>query len=528
MWRDRMSLALSLLLSLSCTLLQGTLLPPRDVKLEAQNFHVRLQWEPDPDSPSGATYQVEWRRRTSHWTKADACWRNSTSSSWACELYFDKIHDIYWARVRTDAGGELSKWADSSELQPYRDTIVGPPQLSWLLHGYNLSVNITMPLTPYRSKTGSYKPVDQVLRKLWYRLNLYEGDKLIQQVPCKRSREDVSCTFSYLMPSTQYCIRTAVVGMAREQSREAEQCLVTPVHPAGFPWVLLAVLSGVFLLLIVSGLCFIWLYACLSPLEMHLPKTLVLLNKELSGTIRVPALELEEGSLALLLPALLPSDGLPAAEQTPPTVQLLLGESCSQDMSGYCANGFGPHCLEEKDSSLTPSHLGHCLGSWVAPQLEEDGDDELEQPGGLTQDSYACDGHYQTSEMWLPLHLQLYSKCQCPAQGAGNCFPLPIEGGGFSQEDLQESLGLAEHWVMLSSVKLLASGEEDGGQLIYALQPLPGHETEPGDSTVKDSEVEQAALGILGACQLPQLALRIQHTVAFSGYELRPRVDAEP
>ncbi|KFP54375.1 hypothetical protein N323_05500, partial [Cathartes aura] len=33
--------------------------------------------------------------------------------------------------------------------------------------------------------------------------------------------------------STQYCVRTAAVGMAREQSREAEQCMVTPASPAG-------------------------------------------------------------------------------------------------------------------------------------------------------------------------------------------------------------------------------------------------------------------------------------------------------
>lgn len=50
------------------------------------------------------------------------CWENSTGSSWACEMYFDKIHDIYWARVRAVAGGELSEWAYSSDLQPYRDS----------------------------------------------------------------------------------------------------------------------------------------------------------------------------------------------------------------------------------------------------------------------------------------------------------------------------------------------------------------------------------------------------------------------
>lgn len=65
---------------------------------------------------------------------------------------------------------------------PFPTAIVGPPKLSWVFQGHNLSVNIIMPLTPYQSKTGSYKPVDQVLLKLWYWLSLYEGDVLIQQV----------------------------------------------------------------------------------------------------------------------------------------------------------------------------------------------------------------------------------------------------------------------------------------------------------------------------------------------------------
>lgn len=60
--------------------------------------------------------------RTSQWTDAGACWGNSTGPSWVCELYFDKIHDIYWARVRAVAGGKHSEWAYSRELQLYRDS----------------------------------------------------------------------------------------------------------------------------------------------------------------------------------------------------------------------------------------------------------------------------------------------------------------------------------------------------------------------------------------------------------------------
>ncbi|XP_074456887.1 uncharacterized protein LOC141748541 [Larus michahellis] len=537
--RSGMSPVLSLLLSLAtCALLQGTPLPPRDVRLEAQNFHVRLSWGTDPGTPGDATYQVEWRRqRNSRWTKADACWGNSTGSSWACELHFDNIHDMYWARVRAVAGGEPSKWVYSNELQLYRDTIVGPPTLSWLLQGDVLSINITTPLTPYRSKNGSYKPVGHVLWKLWYWLSLYEGDVLIQQVPCKQSGGDAPCTFRYLKPSTQYCIRTTAVDMAREQSREAEQCMVTPPSPAGFPWLLLAVMGGVFLLLLcVAGPCCVQLYIFPSPAETRLPKTLAHLNTELSVAIRVPTLQLEEDPFALLLTAVLPSRGPPADEQTVPTVQLLLRESLSQDVNGYCANGFGPCCLEGRDLSCPRSQPGRVMGSWVSLQTEEDGeahdgDDVLEQPvlGGLARDRYTGDRDYRAPEAWLSLHHQLYSKCQCPALAAGSCLPLPTLDRSVTQEELQDSLGVAGRWVPLTSVKLLASEEEDGGQLVHALQLLHGRGTElqAGDSTLQQGDLELAAPGVPSPCPLPESHPDTLRAAAFSGYELRPPADSE-
>ncbi|XP_065546036.1 uncharacterized protein LOC136019607 isoform X1 [Lathamus discolor] len=521
-----MSCALRLLLSLAgCTLLGGALLPPRDVRLEAQNFHVHLWWEPDPGAAFQAVFQVEWRRRTSQWIDAGACWGNSTGPSWVCELYFDKIHDIYWARVRAVAGGEHSEWAYSRELQLYRDTIVGPPRLSWLLQGDILSVNIIMPLTPYRRKTGSQKPVDRVLLKLWYWLCLYEGDMLVQQVPCRRSGEEAPCTFRDLKPSTRYCVRTVAADMSRERSREAEQCMMTAMGTAGFPWVLLVVLSGIFLLLIVSGLCFLLWLLFPSPLETHLPKTLQgLLNGELSVTIRTPTLELQQDSVALLLLPIPHSHGPPAAEQTP-AAQRLLTESLYQNTSGYCANGFGPDCWEGRDPTcvLHPA-LGQGLGCQISLPLEKDGetrsgDDVLEQPVpvGLAGDAYTGDREYQTSKTWLSLHLQLYSKCQCPDPEAGSCLPLPTPGRSPSPEDEWERLGLAGSWVPLSSVKLPASEEEeeDGGQFASTRQPLRGCGAAPqaGDGSGHEGASEQAAPGAPSPC-LP--------SAAACGYEPRP------
>ncbi|XP_030128592.2 uncharacterized protein [Taeniopygia guttata] len=488
---------------------QGMLLRPQRVRLEAQNFHVRLHWEPDPSLPSSATYEVEWRNRTSNWTKAGACGENSRNS-WGCELHFDRIHDIYWARVRVVAGA-----------------IVGPPKLSLLLQDQILSVNITTPLTPYKRRTGSYKRVNQVLLKLGYWLHLYEGELLVQQAPCRRRSEEVPCSFEHLKASTQYCVRTAAVGIARERSREAEQCLLTPAAPSGFPW-LPAALSAFFLLLLLSvaGFCIMWLHIFPNSPQTCLPKALALQN--MSVTMQLPPLQLEEDPLAQLLQTALPSHGPPTAVQAPATVPRLL-RGLAQGVSGYCANGFGPNCTEGREPSCTHSQLGPAVASQLPSQLEEDeeagdGDDLPEQLVlvGLAGHSYRGDRDRQIPELRQPLHLQLYSKCQCPVLGAGSHLPLPVPSRSCRQEYLQESLGTAGHWIRLSSVKLLAGVEAEGEQHLCAPQTLRGDRTEPeqGDSTAQRGCSEQAEPEPCPSCpsQLPPSPLR---PVASSGYEPR-------
>ncbi|XP_058704201.1 uncharacterized protein LOC131583776 isoform X2 [Poecile atricapillus] len=408
--------------------------------------------------------------------------------------------------------------------------IIGPPKLSWLLQDQILSVKIITPLTPYKKRTGSYKPVDRVLLKLWYWLHLYEEDVLVQQVPCKRSSEKVPCTFGHLKPSTQYCVRTVAADIARERSREVEQCLVTPAGPAGFPWVL-AVLSAFFLLLLLSvaGLCFIQLHVFPSPPEMSLPKALALQNSELSVPAQVLPLQREEDALALLLQAVLPSHG-------PSTAAPRLLRGLAQDVSGYCANGFGPECPEERDPSCTHSQLGHALGSQVPSQLEEDGEagDGHDLPEqlllvGPTGNSYVGDRDSQIPELWLPLSLQLYSKCQCPVLAACSHLALPVPSRSCSQEYPQESHGSAGHRIRLSSVRLPAGEqeeeeeeeqeqEEEAGQLLRAPQaPLGGPGPERGGRAVQRGCSEQGEPCASSPWQ-PRSPLRAP---ACSGYEPR-------
>lgn len=260
-------------------------------------------------------------------------------------------------------------------------------------------------------------------------------------------------------------------------------------------------------------------------------------NTKLSVAMQVPPLQLEEDPLALLLQTVLPSHGPSTAVQASATVPGLL-RGLVQDVSGYCANGFGPNCTEGRDPSSTHSQLGHALGSQVLSQLEKDeeagdGDDLPEQLMlmGLAGHSYIGDRDSQISKIWLPPHFQLYSKCQCPVLGADSHLPLPVPSRSCSQEHLQESLGTARHWIRLSSVRLLHSAETEGGQRLCAPQPLRGGGTDPeqGDSTVqRGGSPEQAEPCLCSPCRLPPSPRSVLRAVPFSGYEPRAPAGSEP
>ncbi|RLW02586.1 hypothetical protein DV515_00007029 [Chloebia gouldiae] len=299
---------------------------------------------------------------------------------------------------------------------------------------------------------------------------------------------------------------------------------------AGFPW-LPVVLSTFVLLLLLSvvGFCFMWLHVFPNSPETCLPKALALQNSELSVTMQLPPLQLEEDPLAQLLQTALPSHGPPAAVQASATVPRLL-QGLAQDVSGYCANGFSPNCTEGREPSCTHSQLGHALASQLPSQLDEDGEagdgDDLPEQlvlVGLAGHSYIGDRDSQTPEIWQPLHLQLYSKCQCPVLGAGSHLPLAVPSRSCRQEYLQESLGTAGHWIQLSSVKLLASVEAEGGQHLCAPQALRGDGTEPeqGDGTVQRGCSEQAEPSLSCPSQLPPSPRSGLRPAASSGYEPR-------
>ncbi|XP_065412365.1 interleukin-20 receptor subunit alpha-like [Chrysemys picta bellii] len=513
-----------LLLLFHQTLLLGMLSPPQNVTLTSENFHILLVWEPGSGSGNGTQYEVQSCQRSSNWTKVDTCWRNSTRSSHTCKLHFEDIHKMYWARVRAMDGAQMSEWAISNELQPYRDTIVGPPILTLMLVNENLTVILSMPLTPYRRRNGTYKSVQKVLLNWKYRISLSEKGVHINNVSFQPEGKITSHTFEYLKPNTDYCVTARVV---RQQSKVSVQCIKTPDSPADFLWDLVLVLVALFMLLLLSAVCFYFLklYMYSSISKMPFPKTLAILNEELNVNLWNKSLahDLEGASITLISVAGLASNGNSPVEQERLQIQLLPEDCQAWKEEGYCANGFGPGYCENVVSSSSSG------------QLEFAGTVDSEAPlssAGQMKDGYAGEGNYRTaleaqlpmgqlvfseqlppvsaalardgymsdrdyrpcSEIQIPLHLQVYCKCSSPVSETCSVSPPTC-----SLRDLKKNTdGKSRGWppmdwvdIPLSSVKLQVNEETQN-----YLAPFPRHlYSHTADKTMKDSKADLSRLG---------------------------------
>ncbi|XP_074863958.1 interleukin-20 receptor subunit alpha-like [Carettochelys insculpta] len=479
-----------LLLLFHQTLLLGMLSPPQNVRLTSENFHILLAWEPGSSSGNDNEYEVESRQRSSNWTKVAACWRNSTGLLHACKLYFEDIYQMYWARVRATDRTNTSEWAISNELQLYRDTSVGPPNLTLMLVNENLIVNLSVPLTPYCTSSGVYKSVQEVLPTWKYQVNLYEEGVDINQVTLQPEDEITSHTFD-LRPNTNYCVTAKVL---RQKSKVSVQCIKAPEHPADFHQSLAIALAALLTLLLSTVVvCFLKLYVYPSLSKMPFPQTLAILNEELNVNLwnKSPAHDLE-GACSTLISVV----GFASSGNSPePHIQLLPGGCQAWEEEGYCANGFGPGLCE---SLASPRSLGQldfaglvnseaplpsagemqdglagegsysaCLGALLPGGQRMFPEQQGPESAGLAREadmSHRVDLTY--SEIPIPPHLQGYSKSSSPVAETRRPSQGPL-GAAHSLRDLKKKPGGKQRgWppldgvdIPLSSVKLQGNKE---------------------------------------------------------------------
>ncbi|KAJ8350890.1 hypothetical protein SKAU_G00260200 [Synaphobranchus kaupii] len=126
-----------------CCLALGALPAPVNVTIESLNFEHILRWTAGPGTPPGTAYKIKYSCHGKR-LRLQPSFLNSSVTVLNLTRTFRKPTKDYAVHVQALNGGMESPWS-SKLFCPYRDTILGPPQVSVTGHGDRLLLNITLP-----------------------------------------------------------------------------------------------------------------------------------------------------------------------------------------------------------------------------------------------------------------------------------------------------------------------------------------------------------------------------------------------
>ncbi|XP_038604300.1 interferon gamma receptor 1-like [Tachyglossus aculeatus] len=480
-----MGRALSMLLFIVIQpLLKGKLPPPRNVSLISENFNYFLLWESDLSAGNDVHYEadiISYGRR--NMTKMEGSKEIVSGSSWKCQLHLPDIHGLYWVRVRMVCGTRVSNWTLSNELQPYRDTILGPPLLSLKLNNLQLQVTVSLPLTSYRRKDGSFKSVEDVKVNVEYKVVLCEVDTLICTTKtCKHNAKITCFEFNFLRPNCLYCISSRVEG---HQSKEAKLCIRTQFKPIGLEWLVIIVLTILVVVVLLGWIIFFFLKRYVHPCraEAEIPRILATFKEELNADLPYEEPEVEANSIFLLSPI----EIISAREGTTKRPS-----SPTQELSGI---------YKADDGAEDYQNNGVDPGYSEASSRKTDSSEALDFEASLEAPNSAISGHLR--------HFHCFSPQQCPVREANSLHPWARPLDVTTKEASRDE---RDHWaeptwrnIPLASVKL--QGGQEAGDCLGPLRKLCETEANGSVSTQESLEaVEQDPSKSLPAgCDQPGL-----------------------
>nr|CAD67769.1 helical cytokine receptor CRFB8 [Tetraodon nigroviridis] len=133
-------------------LVSASLPSPTSVFIASVNLRNVLEWTPGNDTPSNATFTVQYaiygdsdKRRSVRWRALQRC--TNTAQSW-CDLSNQTrdLEEAYYARVRAESRKAWSGWSQTRRFDPKSDTIFGPPQMSVEVENSNAIVTVKGPM----------------------------------------------------------------------------------------------------------------------------------------------------------------------------------------------------------------------------------------------------------------------------------------------------------------------------------------------------------------------------------------------
>ncbi|XP_071341594.1 cytokine receptor family member b1 isoform X2 [Trachinotus anak] len=111
---------------------------PVNVSVDSVNFHHVLRWDPAPGTPQGAEYRISRRVQG---TNRIQVLKSRTASR---QLKLDK-NKLYYLSVKASYNQTLSPDSHTVNFSPYKDTKIGPPELSVAGCGNCIQINMSLP-----------------------------------------------------------------------------------------------------------------------------------------------------------------------------------------------------------------------------------------------------------------------------------------------------------------------------------------------------------------------------------------------
>ncbi|XP_036397099.1 interleukin-10 receptor subunit beta-like [Megalops cyprinoides] len=248
------------LMQLYCEAL-STLPAPVNVTIESVNFEHILKWNPGAGTPPGTGYRVTYSHYGSRWRRLPA----SSATMVNVTEKFTEVTWLYAVRVQA-VNGAMKSPMTATTFRPYKDTVLGPPQVSLAGCGNCLKINITFP------RGRAKESIEDIYGVFRFNISWKKiGEIQVQHYSTQLS----SSMLENLHPGVEHCIQVKPqLAVNKNTLRSGWVCALTspgdqspvPTVLAGVSGILLA-LGGVILIgLIYAGFLF--------KLKTHLPRVL--------------------------------------------------------------------------------------------------------------------------------------------------------------------------------------------------------------------------------------------------------------
>ncbi|XP_030066163.1 uncharacterized protein LOC115474692 isoform X2 [Microcaecilia unicolor] len=312
-----------------------------------EQFHQQLQRHDGEHHTDHSTafhrsnHTMGGKKTYKEWSKIDLiCKRVNLSCICDLSKYMNNnesdIYDNLWVRVRFVNSTKVSNWTTSNQLNPFRDSILGPPILSRSLQDHRLTLKISMPFTRY-CQGGTCLAVQEVLKIISYNITLFEDGRKIYTDLWNSGGKIINYTFDELLkPSCNYCVTVGV----KNQNRFSHECFKTDPDTTGVDLIVL-ITCGVLILIFLGGCLYFATAYVFSSSKKELPRSLKNINEEMTVDLStMDDLHFETDSISIVAPT---TYDLEEYSDTELSKVELIPEKCnSQQHDSYHNNGFGP------------------------------------------------------------------------------------------------------------------------------------------------------------------------------------------